>query len=191
MCYKFKNACSMSPVTPSASLGMACIGGFSQCILPQSTRSTGNLRSPSRGFPTCFRVPIVPHISARCAEAGLVLLCHQSIILFAYLEELHLAEDSRGQAVLQNTCACFTITSSGIPDNIKRGCYISVWSEQRAEDFRSCLVQFWLGRQACFLTVLRLLGLMASISVVQLDSTFCVCSSGAERLVACCTPRNI
>lgn len=37
------------------------------------------------GIPYKIYVPIALRISARCAEAGLVLLCHQSIILFAML----------------------------------------------------------------------------------------------------------
>lgn len=73
MCYKFKNAYSMSPVMPSASSGMAYIGGFSRCTIhPEHRKSEVSVE----GIPYKIYVPIALRISARCAEAGLVLLCH-------------------------------------------------------------------------------------------------------------------
>lgn len=104
----------------------------------------------------------MPLISARCVEAVLALLSHQSIRLFAYLGELLLGADSREQAVT-NTCTCFTFTSSGIPDKSQKGLagpesadVISrsgdgFRAEQRAEDFHSCLAQFRLGRRTRFI----------------------------------------
>lgn len=69
--------------------------------------------------------PLLPRISARCAEV-LVLLCHQSIRWFAYLDELLLAADSREQAVLQTHALVFHLRALGFQINLKRGCYISI-----------------------------------------------------------------
>ncbi|XP_076746637.1 uncharacterized protein LOC112431703 [Maylandia zebra] len=134
-----------------------------------------------------FGLSLAPRTFTKCAEAALAPLRKRGIRILAYLDDWALVACSREQAETQLSRVLSHIQTLGFSVNFQKSslipgqqiaflgleiCSLSSrarLSEHRVAAFHRCLAQFQLGRRLRFQTILRLLGMMASmIAVVPL-----------------------
>ncbi|XP_019204408.1 uncharacterized protein LOC109195978 [Oreochromis niloticus] len=134
-----------------------------------------------------FGLSLAPRTFTKCAEAALAPLRERGIRILAYLDDWALVACSREQAETQLSLVLSHIQTLGFSVNFQKSslipsqqisflgleiCSLSSrarLSEHRVAAFHRCLAQFQLGRRLRFQTILRLLGMMASmIAIVPL-----------------------